>query len=88
MFLILEKPRNSSLVDPADQKDIPRPRIGYFGVIDERLDAGASAKIGGSRPDLHFVMLGPVVKIDPASLTHFKTCIGWDKSSMRSYPII
>ena len=26
------------LQDPTDQKDIPRPRIGFFGVIDERMD--------------------------------------------------
>ena len=70
------KARNSSLVEPPDQKDIPRPRVGYFGVIDERLDAELLIGLARSRPDLHFVMLGPVVKIDPASLPKLKN-IHW-----------
>ncbi|MGX8008980.1 glycosyltransferase family 1 protein [Mesorhizobium sp. ORM8.1] len=54
--------------DPADQAGIPHPRVGYFGVIDERLDVGLVALAGKIMPDVHFVMLGPVVKIDPARL--------------------
>ncbi|CAO4194065.1 glycosyltransferase [Methylorubrum extorquens] len=47
---------------------IPRPRLGFFGVIDERLDRDLLAAVADLRPDWHFVMIGPVVKIDPASL--------------------
>ncbi|WP_245420673.1 MULTISPECIES: glycosyltransferase [unclassified Mesorhizobium] len=54
--------------DPADQTDIPHPRVGYFGVLDERLDIDLVARASEAMPDVHFVMLGPVVKIDPASL--------------------
>ncbi|MER9332389.1 glycosyltransferase family 1 protein, partial [Mesorhizobium sp. M0587] len=54
--------------DPADQADIPYPRVGYFGVIDERLDVALVARAAKMMPDVHFVMLGPVVKIDPESL--------------------
>ena len=54
--------------DPADQAQIPHPRLGYFGVIDERLDPDLVAHVANSMPDVHFVMLGPVVKIDPATL--------------------
>ncbi|MET0340369.1 MAG: glycosyltransferase [Polyangiales bacterium] len=54
--------------DPADQRDIPHPRVGYAGVIDERIDVGLLTEVAQNRPDLHFVMLGPVVKIDPALL--------------------
>lgn len=54
--------------DPADQARLPRPRIGYFGVIDERMDMDLLAGVADARPDLTFVMLGPVVKIDEASL--------------------
>jgi UDP-galactopyranose mutase len=54
--------------DPADQAAIPAPRLGFFGVIDERMDIGLIDGIAGMRPDWHIVMLGPVVKIDPASL--------------------
>lgn len=53
---------------PEDQAGIPQPRVGFFGVIDERMDLDLVERTARLRPDLHFVMLGPVVKIDPASL--------------------
>jgi len=56
------------MADPDDQKDIPRPRIGFFGVIDERMDLELVAAIADARPEWQVVMLGPVVKIDPAAL--------------------
>lgn len=54
--------------EPADQAGIPRPRLGYFGVIDERIDLDLLAGLAEARPDWQLVMLGPVVKIDPESL--------------------
>lgn len=54
--------------DPADQAAIPHPRVGFFGVIDERLDIDLLRASAELRPDLQFVMVGPVVKIDPESL--------------------
>lgn len=54
--------------DPADQASIRRPRVGFFGVIDERMDLELIEKIADARPDWHLVMLGPVVKIDPKNL--------------------
>jgi hypothetical protein len=54
--------------DPADQADIPHPRLGFFGVIDERMDIDLLAQVADMRSGWHFVMIGPVVKIDPASL--------------------
>ncbi|MBA3548651.1 MAG: glycosyltransferase family 1 protein [Nannocystis sp.] len=54
--------------EPTDQADIPSPRLGYFGVIDERMDLELIAGIADARPDWHIVMVGPVVKIDPARL--------------------
>jgi len=54
--------------DPEDQRDIPHPRLGFFGVIDERFDISLLDQLAQARPDWHFVILGPVVKIDPASL--------------------
>jgi glycosyltransferase involved in cell wall biosynthesis len=48
--------------------DITRPRLGFFGVIDERLDIGLIAALAAAEPDWNIVMVGPVVKIDPASL--------------------
>ncbi|MFU0507591.1 glycosyltransferase [Pseudaminobacter sp. NGMCC 1.201702] len=55
-------------IDPLDQADIPHPRIGFFGVIDERMDLELVAQTAAAMPYAHFVMLGPVAKIDPASL--------------------
>ncbi len=54
--------------DPADQKDIGRPRIGFFGVIDERTDIDLLEKMAALRPDWNFIMIGPVVKIDADDL--------------------
>lgn len=55
-------------VDPLDQAHIPHPRLGFFGVIDERFDIELLDSVATSRPDWHFIMIGPVVKIDPDSL--------------------
>jgi len=55
-------------LDHPEQADKPRPRLGYFGVIDERLDLGLLDTIARERPDWRLVMVGPVAKIDPAEL--------------------
>jgi UDP-galactopyranose mutase len=54
--------------EPADQASIPQPRLGYFGVIDERMDLALLEGVARARPDWHLVLLGPVVKIDAATL--------------------
>jgi glycosyltransferase involved in cell wall biosynthesis len=54
--------------DPADQAHIPHPRLGFFGVLDERFDADLVREVARARPDWQIVLVGPVVKIDPASL--------------------
>ena len=54
--------------EPEDQSAIPHPRIGFAGVIDERTDIDLLSAIADARPDWHFVMIGPVVKIDEADL--------------------
>lgn len=54
--------------DPKDQADIPHPRLGFFGVIDERFDIQLLDQVAGMRPDWHFVVIGPIVKIDPETL--------------------
>jgi UDP-galactopyranose mutase len=58
----------SRLFDPADQEDLPRPRLGFYGVIDERFDTELLAKVAEMRPDWSFVMVGPVVKISDDDL--------------------
>ena len=54
--------------EPADQAAIARPRVGYVGVIDERIDLELLRGAALRRPGLQFLMVGPVVKIDPATL--------------------
>jgi UDP-galactopyranose mutase len=54
--------------EPIDQRDIPHPRLGFYGVIDERMDLELLEGIAQAKPDWQLVMIGPVVKIDPAQL--------------------
>lgn len=56
------------LPEPPDQAPLPRPRLGFFGVVDERMDLDLVRGVAAARPDWQLVMVGPVVKIDPASL--------------------
>lgn len=51
--------------DPPDQQDIPHPRLGFYGVIDERMDLDLLNNIAQAQPDWHLVLVGPIVKIDP-----------------------
>jgi glycosyltransferase involved in cell wall biosynthesis len=60
--------RGARETQPADQSALPGPRLGFFGVIDERMDLDLLAGVAALRPNWTFVMIGPVVKIDPASL--------------------
>jgi UDP-galactopyranose mutase len=54
--------------EPADQEDLPRPRLGFYGVIDERFDTELLARLAELRPHWSFVMVGPVVKISEDEL--------------------
>lgn len=54
--------------EPADQATIARPRIGYFGVIDERLDLDLLSRLAQRRPDWQIVMVGPLAKLEEADL--------------------
>jgi len=56
--------------EPADQATIPHPRLGFYGVVDERMDLALLDGVAQARPDWHLVIVGPVVKIDPATLPH------------------
>lgn len=54
--------------DPDDQIAIPHPRIGFFGVLDERLDRELLSQVAADHPEWQFVLIGPVVKISPDQL--------------------
>ncbi len=55
-------------VDPDDQFALPHPRLGFYGVVDERMDLELLAAVADARPDWTLVMVGPVVKISPGDL--------------------
>ncbi len=74
--------RSTSLAEPIDQSQIPRPRVGYFGVVDERIDYDLLDAIATSRPEWQLVMVGPTAKIDPAALPRRQN-LHW--LGMRSY---
>jgi UDP-galactopyranose mutase len=64
------------LMDPAgrrvseaeDQAELPHPRLGFYGVIDERLDLGLIDAVAEAHPEWQIVLVGPFVKIDPGTL--------------------
>jgi UDP-galactopyranose mutase len=49
-------------------KALARPRLGFFGVLDERIDVGLLRAIAECRPEWEICMVGPVRRIDPLSL--------------------
>ena len=51
-----------------DQKGLPHPRLGYAGVIDERIDLPLIAAMADVRKEWQIVMIGPIAKINPADL--------------------
>jgi len=54
--------------EPADQKSISSPKLGFFGVVDERFDIELLREVSAKRPDWQFIIIGPVVKISPEDL--------------------
>ncbi|MEY4540172.1 MAG: hypothetical protein RLZZ306_1929, partial [Bacteroidota bacterium] len=57
-----------NIEEQADQANIPYPRLGFFGVLDERFDIELIEKAATLKPEWQFVLIGPVVKIDPNTL--------------------
>ena len=58
----------TGLNDPADQAALPHPRLGFYGVIDERFDTALIAEVARRRPEWALVLLGPVVKLEESEL--------------------
>ena len=54
--------------EPDDQANITGPKIGFYGVIDERFDSNLIQGIADARPDWNIILIGPIVKIDPNTL--------------------
>ena len=56
------------IAEPADQASIAGPKLGFYGVIDERIDLALIDAVAAARPDWQIVMIGPIAKIDPMTL--------------------
>ena len=61
-------PARGALPEPEDQIGIPGPRVGFYGVLDERLDTALLARTAELRPDVQFIMIGPLAKIGEEDL--------------------
>jgi glycosyltransferase involved in cell wall biosynthesis len=62
------KARAADTVVPAALASLPKPVLGYFGVIDERLDYELLARLAEADPAWSIALVGPVLKVDPATL--------------------
>lgn len=58
----------SAITDPDDQKSIKGKKVGFFGVVDERMDLELLNAVATKRPEVQFIILGPVVKICSSTL--------------------
>jgi len=61
-----------AITEPEDQANIPHPRFGFYGVVDERFDIELLRGMAALRSDWHFVIIGPVVKIEASVLPQAK----------------
>jgi UDP-galactopyranose mutase len=52
----------------ADIAALPGKKLGFYGVIDERLDLGLLVAVARARPDWSLIMVGPLAKISPDEL--------------------
>jgi len=57
---------------PKDIERIPGKKVGFYGVIDERIDLNLLQELAVLNPDISFIMIGPVVKIAVNSLPNQK----------------
>jgi len=53
-----------------------RKVLGYFGVVDERMDYELVAKLADADPDWSVVIIGPAIKVDPAKFPQ-RTNLHW-----------
>jgi len=60
--------RSADLELPRELAALERPVIGYYGVIDERIDYDLLRHLAQALPHAELVMVGPVVKVDPSEL--------------------
>lgn len=59
---------------PADLAAIPRPRIGYVGNINIKVDLALIAELAGRQPQWHFVLIGEVAEMDGETAAALARC--------------
>jgi len=64
------KAADPTTIIPPDIDFMGRPILGWFGVVDERVDYAMLGEIARMRPEWSIAMVGPVVKVDPNLLPH------------------
>lgn len=72
--------------EPEDQAGIPHPRVGFYGVIDERTDVKLLGEMARLRPDISFVMVGPIVKINASDLPKLDNIYYLGQKTYRELP--
>ncbi len=68
--------RAGSTPSPSDIAHLRSPILGYFGVVDERMDYELVAALADANPDWNVVMVGPTAKIDERDLPQ-RTNLHW-----------
>ena len=63
--------QDPTTIIPPDIDFMARPIVGWFGVVDERVDYNLVGEMARMKPGWSFAMVGPVVKVDPNLLPHF-----------------
>jgi glycosyltransferase involved in cell wall biosynthesis len=80
--------QDQHLVIPPDIDFMSRPILGWFGVIDERIDYALIEELARLHPEWSIAMVGPVVKVDPNFLPHARNLYwlgGRDYSVLPAY---
>ncbi len=71
---------------PVALTQCPRPTLGYYGVIDERLDLALLAEMADARPEWTIVLVGPVVKIDEGVIPVRANIVRFGQQAYRDLP--
>jgi len=70
---------------PEDMRGLKTPIIGYYGVIDERIDLELIEQVARANPEASFVMVGPIAKIADEDLPKLPNLY---YPGMRSYKML
>lgn len=78
--------KNPATVEAPEQAPLPHPRLGYFGVIDERADLPLLDAMAKAHPEWQIAMVGPVVKIEESALPRRANIHYFGQRSYRELP--